>query len=143
MERDTVYGLNVSYDYSSQKVVNSNILRLTIPVLKGKTQILKMFTIDSSLQLEVVLGASETDVSLKNLELHGFTWPMDEETLLTYKNHTQDPYLLFLPEEILGEKQTDFYIALRIKVSFKNCYKDNCRMQLKVWPCCIVKSLYW
>ena len=118
MEKDKVYGLNVTYDSRNQKVLNSSILRLTIPAIKGKTQILKIFTMDSLLKLQIVLGTTETDISLKNLELHGFMWPMDKEALLTYKNHKQDPYLLFLPEELLREKQTDFYLTLRIKVSF-------------------------
>ena len=121
MESDKVYGLNVSYNHDSLKVIESSILRLTIPAVKGKKQVLKMITTDSSLKLEVVLGANKTNVSLNNFELHGFTWPIDDDALLTYKNHRQDPYLLFLPEEILGENQTNFILVLRIKVSSKNC----------------------
>ncbi|XP_041362096.1 uncharacterized protein LOC121378062 [Gigantopelta aegis] len=115
MEEDKIYTLNVSYDTTSHKVRNSSTVRVIIPVIKGKTQVVKMFAVDSLLKLEVVLGASESEVSFRNLELHGFDWPVEDEALLTFKNHKQDPHLLFLPEDILGANDTNFYLVIRVK----------------------------
>ena len=94
------------------------MLHLVTPVIKGTTQILKIYVIDSLLKLQLVVGASESDVSLKNLELKGFDWPFEDGALLTYKNLTQDPHLLFLPNDILGKGDTKFHIVLRVKVIF-------------------------
>ncbi|XP_041360511.1 uncharacterized protein LOC121376803 [Gigantopelta aegis] len=115
MEEDKIYILNVSYDTTSHKVKNSSTVRVIIPVIKGKTQVVKMFAVDSSLKLEVVLGASESEVSFRNLELHGFDWPVEDEAGLVYKNHKQDPHLLFLPEDILRMNDTNFYLVIRVK----------------------------
>ncbi|XP_041368785.1 polycystic kidney disease protein 1-like 2 isoform X2 [Gigantopelta aegis] len=115
MEEDKIYTLNVSYDTTSHKVKNSSTVRVVIPEIKGKTQIVKIVPINSLLKLEVVLGASESEVSFRNLELHGFAWPVEDGARLTYKNHKQDPHLLFLPEDILGMNHTDFYLAVRVK----------------------------
>ncbi|XP_041369722.1 sperm receptor for egg jelly-like [Gigantopelta aegis] len=118
MEEDKIFTLNVTYDTINHKVKNSSTVRVIIPVIKGKTQVVKMFAVDSPLKLEVVLGASESEVSFRNLELHGFDWPVEDEAGLTYKNHKQDPHLLFLPEDILGTNDTNFYLVIRVKVSF-------------------------
>ncbi|XP_041368276.1 polycystic kidney disease protein 1-like 2 isoform X2 [Gigantopelta aegis] len=116
MEEEKINSINISVDSISHKVKKSSILHIVIPAIKGKTQILKMITINSSLTLQAVLGASESDVSLKNLDLHGFDWPIEEGALLKYKNHNTDPLLLYLPEDILGTNQTDFYVVIRVKL---------------------------
>ncbi|XP_041371627.1 uncharacterized protein LOC121385155 [Gigantopelta aegis] len=116
MEEDKIYTLNVTYNTINHKVKDSSTVRIAIPaIIKAKTQILKLFAINPLLKLEVVLGANESGTSFRNFQLNGFDWPMEDGALLTYKNQKQDPNLLFLPEDILGKNDTNFYVFVRVK----------------------------
>ncbi|XP_041369934.1 polycystic kidney disease protein 1-like 2 [Gigantopelta aegis] len=146
MEEDKIYTLNVTYDTINHKVKNSSTVLVTVPVIKGKTQVVKMFAVDSSLKLEVVLGASESKVSFRNLELHGFDWPVEDEALLTFKNHKQDPHLLFLPEDILGTNHTDFHLAVSVKKGqiFHGKVDDSHRLKIQIGiQTFTVECSYW
>ncbi|XP_041369726.1 polycystic kidney disease protein 1-like 2 [Gigantopelta aegis] len=146
MEEDKMYTLNVSIDTTSHKVKNSSTVRVAIPVIEGKTQVVKIFAVDSSLKLEVVLGASESKVSFRNLELHGFDWPVEDGARLTYKNHKQDPHLLYLPEHILGTNDTNFYLVIRVKKGqiFHGKVDKSRRLQIQIGiQTFTVECSYW
>ncbi|XP_041369944.1 sperm receptor for egg jelly-like [Gigantopelta aegis] len=146
MEENKIYTLNVSYDSINHIVRHSSGVRVIIPQVKGKTQVVKMFSINSSLKLEVVLGASESEVSFRNLELHGFAWPVEDGARLTYKNHKQDPHLLFLPEDILGTNQTDFYVFISVQKGqiFHGKVDESHRLKIQIGiQTFTVECSYW
>ncbi|XP_041369822.1 polycystic kidney disease and receptor for egg jelly-related protein-like [Gigantopelta aegis] len=113
LENDQVYTLHASY--ANQKVLSSNAMQLAIPPVVGKTNILRIFPKQTSLKLQVFLGTRDVEVNLENIKQNGYSWPITDKALLTYKLLTQDPELLFLTEDVLGVNQTNFTVGVRVK----------------------------
>ncbi|XP_041370581.1 polycystic kidney disease protein 1-like 2 isoform X2 [Gigantopelta aegis] len=106
----------VSHDAINKTVLWSTALNFTIPSADKKMNILKIVPINTTLKLHVFWGTADSDIGVNHTESSGSDWPIPDGNLLTYKNHKQDPQLLFLPKNILGVNDTNFYVRVQVQL---------------------------
>ncbi|XP_041369324.1 polycystic kidney disease protein 1-like 2 [Gigantopelta aegis] len=113
--KDEIYSVNASFNTANMFLKTSTTLKLLIESIQSKTHILKIVPAFKKLKLLVTWGSSDLDNSTKDIVVNSSEWPIPEQNVKTYRNHKQDPQLLFLPEDILGKKHTHFFVLIKAK----------------------------
>ena len=73
------------------------------------------------MKLKVLVATNQSQLTVEAIDHYGIDWPIDDKSLVMYKGRKQDPVLLFLSEEDLGEDRK-FHVGVIIKVIYIYIY---------------------
>ena len=114
-QNETIYLFNVTVNPDNLKVLHSSAVFVSIPPQKGKTNVVKINPVKHSVKLKVLVATNQSQLTVEAINHYGIDWPIDDKSLVMYKGRKQDPVLLFLSEEDLGEDQK-FHVGVLVKV---------------------------